>query len=229
MRILGINYSNDAAATLIEDGRVVMAIKEERISRVKHDRFFPARAIQACLSAGNVDLMDLDAIAVAWNPGVHLEAFNYRFSGLPRHHMEFLYNIPNNLFRWADRDVDYMEQVFHFRNSRKLRVFYITHHAAHAASALFRSPFDQAAILTVDGYGERDSTVIWSGKGTEIKRVWTQEYPHSLGSFYAAITQYLGFRPNSGEGKVYISTQGYTKEHIHHINCMVSMFCIYGI
>ena len=202
MRILGINYSNDAAATLLEDGKIVCAIKEERLSRIKHDRSFPVLAIEAALATGKIDLMDLDAVAVFWNPAIHLQSMNYRFSGLPRHHIEFLYNIPNNLFRWVNDDVDYMEQVFHFKTGRKLRVFYVNHHAAHAAGALFRSPFNESAIVTVDGYGERDSTVIWDGSGNTLKRLWHQEYPHSIGSFYAAITQYLGFRPNSGEGKV---------------------------
>lgn len=202
MRILGINYSNDAAATLLKDGAIISAIKEERFSRIKHDRAFPVQAIEACLATGGIDLMDLDAVAVFWNPAIHLQAMNYRFSGLARHHMEFLYNIPNNLFRWVNDDVDYMEQVFHFKNGRNLQVFYINHHAAHAASALFRSAFESSAILTVDGYGETDSTVIWDGSGNTLKRLWQQEYPHSIGSFYAAITQYLGFRPNSGEGKV---------------------------
>ena len=202
MRILGINYSNDAAATLLVDGNIVSAIKEERFSRIKHDRSFPVQAVEACLAEGKTDLMGLDAVAVFWNPAIHLQAMNYRFSGLPRHHMEFLYNIPNNLFRWVNDDVDYMEQVFHFKNGRKLQVFYVNHHAAHAASALFRSSFESSAILTVDGYGEKDSTVIWDGSGNRLKRLWTREFPHSIGSFYAAITQFLGFRANSGEGKV---------------------------
>ncbi len=202
MRILGINYSNDAAAALLDDGVIVSAIKEERFTRVKHDRAFPIHAVEACLATGGIELLDLDAVAVFWNPAIHLRAANYRFSGLPRHHVEFLYNIPNHLLSGIDQDVDFMEQVFHFKNGRKLHVFYVNHHAAHAAAALYRSPFKSAAVLTVDGYGERDSTVIWDASAKGIKRLWHQEFPHSIGSFYAAMTQYLGFRPNSGEGKV---------------------------
>ena len=202
MRILGINYSNDSAITILEDGRVLCALKEERISRIKHDRSFPARALQECLNKNQLTLNDMDAIAVFWNPGIHLKTLTYRFSGLPRHHLEFLYNIPNFILPNINENIEYMVQTFVFSNGKKLPIYYVTHHAAHAAAAFYRSPFKEAAILTVDGYGEKDSTVIWYGTQDGIKRLWHQEYPHSIGSFYAAVTQYLGFKPNWGEGKV---------------------------
>src|SRR5262249_31340566 len=94
------------------------------------------------------------------------------------------------------------EQVFHLAGGKRLRVYYVTHHLAHAAGALFSSPYDRAAILTVDGYGERDTAVIWRAHGTTFERLWSQEVPHSLGAYYAAMTQCLAFRPTSGEGKV---------------------------
>jgi carbamoyltransferase len=202
MRVLGINFSNDSAASMVVDGRVVFAAQEERYKRVKHYAGFPDAAISAALKAGQARLDDLDAVAFFWNPGVHAATMNWRQSSTPRHHMEYLFDVPNNLLPRIGQIPESTEQIFHLPGGKRLRVVYVTHHLAHAAGALFTSPFQQAAILTVDGYGERDSTVIWDAQGTTFKRLWTQEYPHSLGAYYAAVSQFLGFKPNSGEGKV---------------------------
>lgn len=202
MKVLGINFSNDAAASMVVDGRVTMAVQEERFKRQKHYAGFPESAMSACLKAGKAKVEDLDAVAFFWNPAIHAATPSWRQSSVPRHHMEFLYDLPNHLLPKTGPAPEVMEQVFHLAGGRKLRTFYVTHHLAHAAGALFSSPFDQAAILTLDGYGERDSSVIWRARGTTFERLWTQEFPHSLGGYYAAITQYLGFKPNSGEGKL---------------------------
>ena len=204
MRVLGVNFSNDAAAAIMVDGRVEMAVQEERFARVKHYAGFPERAIDACLSRSGCCMEDVDAVAFFWNPGIHATVPSRRMSSVPRHHLEFLYDLPNHLLpRFGPGQVpEVTEQVFHFSNGKRLRIFYVTHHLAHAAGALFSSPFEEAAVLTADGYGERDSTVIWRASGTRFERLWTQEFPHSLGSYYAAMTQFLGFKANSGEGKV---------------------------
>lgn len=202
MKVLGLNFSNDAAAALVVDGRVVMAVQEERFRRVKHYAGFPATAMDACLRAGGMTLGDLDAVAFFWNPAIHAATHQRRLSATPRHHLEFLYDVPNHLLPALGPAPEAMEQVFHLGGNGRLRIFYVTHHLAHAAAALFCSPHRDAAILTVDGYGERDASVIWRGSGTHFQRLWTREFPHSLGSFYAAFTQYLGFKPNSGEGKM---------------------------
>src|SRR5262249_47946197 len=94
------------------------------------------------------------------------------------------------------------QQVFHLRSGRRLNVQYVTHHICHAASTLYRSPFDECALLTVDGYGERTSASIAIGRGLDIETVPEIEFPHSIGSVSAAVTEYLGFRPNRDEGKV---------------------------
>ncbi|HOU52725.1 MAG TPA: carbamoyltransferase C-terminal domain-containing protein [Myxococcota bacterium] len=201
MRVLGLNFSNDAAASLVVDGRVVMAVQEERFRRVKHYAGFPEAAIRACLKAGGLRLADLDAVAFFWNPGIHAATPSWRQSTVPRHHLEFLFDVPNHLLPQWGSPPEVMEQVFHAPGRRPLRIYYVTHHLAHAAAALFTSPHQEAAILTLDGYGERDSSVLWQARGTTFERLWTQEYPHSLGAYYAAISQYLGFKPNSGEGK----------------------------
>lgn len=208
MRILGINFSNDSAASMIVDDRVTMAVQEERFRREKHFSGFPDQAVAACLKSAvpaglnAPGLADLDAVAFFWNPAIHAATPNWRMSTTPRHHMEFMYDVPNHLLPRVGPVPEVMEQVFHLDGGRRFRVYYVTHHLAHAAGALFASPHTRAAILTVDGYGERDATVIWSGSGTTLKRLWTREFPHSLGSMYAAVTQFLGFKANSGEGKV---------------------------
>lgn len=206
MRVLGINFSNDAAASIVVDGRVVMAVQEERFSRTKHFAGFPDRAIDACLKAAGCGVEDLDAVAFFWNPAIHAAAHSWRMSSVPRHHMEFLYDVPNHLLprlgAAAAVAPEATEQAFHLAGGKRLRVVYVTHHLAHAAGALLSSPHAEAAVLTLDGYGERDSSVIWRASGTRFERLWTQEYPHSLGSYYAALTQFLGFKANSGEGKV---------------------------
>ena len=203
MLVLGINYSNDSAACIVKDGEVLGASQEERFSRVKHDRSFPTRAIRFCLDRAGVTLEDCDAVAFFWNPGIHAQVFNAKQSAMPRHHLEFLYNVPNHLLRAFPGDpVEELEQIFRMKSGKKLHIHYVNHHLCHAASTLFRAPFEEAALLTVDGYGERASTHIAVGKGLDIQTLATIEFPHSVGSFYAAFTEYLGFAPNSGEGKV---------------------------
>lgn len=202
MKVLGINFSYDASASIVEDGKVVFAVQEERFARIKHYAGFPSNAISSCLQACGCSLNDLDAISFFWNPAIHATAPSWRLSSIPRHHLEYLFNVPNHLLPLLGKAPNVFEQVFYLSNGKRLPIFYVTHHLAHAAGGFFSSPFEEAAILTVDGYGERDSTVIWKATKTGFERVWTQEFPHSLGSFYAAVTQYLGFKPNSGEGKV---------------------------
>jgi carbamoyltransferase len=201
--VLGINFSNDAAASIVRDGEVLGAAQEERFSRIKHDRSFPSRAIDFCLRRAHARLEDVDAVGFFWNPGIHAQVFNSRMSGQPRHHLEYLYDVPNHLLRaWSGDTVASLEQTFRMKSGRKLVIHYVTHHLAHAASTLFQAPWDEAALLTIDGYGERTSTHIARGRGLEIETLHTIEFPHSVGSLYAALTEYLGFRANSGEGKV---------------------------
>lgn len=201
--VLGVNHSNDSAATLVVDGHVVAASQEERWSRQKHDRSFPHRAVRFCLEDQGLTLDDVDAVAFFWNPGIHAEAAGWRQVAQPRHHLEYLYSLPANLLpAWDGDGVDSVEQVFRTKGGRTLRIHYVTHHLCHAASVLYRAPFEDCAILTVDGYGERASTHIAAGRGLSIETLHTIEFPHSVGMLYAALTQYLGFKANSGEGKV---------------------------
>jgi len=203
MLVLGINHSNDAAACVVRNGEILGGAQEERFTRIKHDSSFPARAVDFCLKRAGAKLEDVDAVGFFWNPGIHAQTFNRRQSSQPRHHLEYLYNVPNNLLRiWPHDRVSAMEQTIRMQSGRTLTIHYVTHHLAHAASALFGSPFEEAALLTVDGYGERACTHIAVGRGLDIETLHTIEFPHSVGSLYAAFTEYLGFKANSDEGKV---------------------------
>ncbi len=207
MKVLGLNHSIDAAAALVVDGVAVAAVAEERLSRIKHDSAFPAQAVRYCLDHAGLTLADVDAVGFFWNPGIHAEPSNFRMTAVPRHHLEYLYGVPVHLMRHFDgRSVERVDQTLWLDGGHPLRIHYLTHHDCHAAGSFVRSPFDRAAILTVDGYGERTAThigrAITDDSGTRIETLRTLDFPHSVGSLYAALTQYLGFRANNGEGKV---------------------------
>jgi carbamoyltransferase len=191
----------------------VGAVLEERFSRVKHDRDWPARAIAWCIQQGGVSLNELSHVAFFWNPALQLDYPHPGRSRSYRHHGDYLHMVPSWLLGALNGPLggisgDCTTQSFQLDGrGRPLQVHYVTHHRTHAAAAFLPSPFDAAAALTVDGYGEREATTLgdWSrdrdGRWSYrlLERV---EYPQSLGAFYAAVTGWLGFRTNSGEGKV---------------------------
>ncbi|MDP6945756.1 MAG: carbamoyltransferase N-terminal domain-containing protein, partial [Myxococcota bacterium] len=183
MKVLGINFSNDAAASLIVDGHVVAAVQEERLSRIKHDGAFPARAVRYCLEAGGLSLRDIDSVAFFWNPGKHAEPANRRLTSVPRDHLEYLYAVPVHLMRHFDGvGVERVEQTLWLEGGHPLRIHYLTHHDCHAAGAFYRSGFDSAAVLTVDGYGERTATHIARANAGGIETLQTLDFPHSVGA-----------------------------------------------
>ena len=203
MIVLGINHSNDAATAVARDGRVIAASAEERFSRIKHDGGFPHQAMGFSLGEVGCGLEECDAVAFFWNPVQQMDAPHGRLVSKPRHHLEYLFSLPNQLLAGRDLlDVPFVELKVPLAPGHPLRLFYVDHHLCHAAHAFYESPFDQAAILTVDGYGERVSTLIGKGSGRNIEHLLKIPFPHSVGSVYAALTQYLGFRANAHEGKV---------------------------
>ncbi len=207
MNILGISFGLDAAAAFVRDGRIVAAAADERFTRRKHSDAFPVASIEYCLAEAGAGLADLDAAAFFWNPGLHLQSFNRRFATHYRHHLEYLISAPMQLLRLADQAGEStattsVELVLRRGDAGDLRTVYVTHHLAHAASAFYPSPFDEAAILTLDGYGERACALLAVGRGHRIEPLAEIEFPHSLGAFYAAVTQYLGFQANNEEGTV---------------------------
>ena len=202
-KILGLNAVGfNTAATLVCDGQVVFAAEEERLIREKRTRRFPMQAIREALRVAGLRLEDLDGVAVGWNPAINLEAFNPAQSQRQRFMGELFYSVPNHLMTLQQDSAPLLSrQTVEFLDGSQLNVSYVTHHLAHAAS-FFCSPFDRAAIMTIDAFGERQSVLFAVGEGERLRTVWSQDFPHSLGAFYSTMTEYLGFRAQSDEWKV---------------------------
>ena len=201
MNILGINWGeHDSAASLLQEGRLVAAVEEERLSRIKHAPFaFPARAARYCLEAGGVTPDDVDVVAFSFSPTV----------GLGRGLWHALRHFPRaNFIALAElaRRVWYIAPPAYARYELKLpartRVVFVPHHLAHAASAFYVSPFEEAAVLVVDAMGEWPVTSLYRGAGNRLEALESVSFPHSLGFYYSAFTEFLGFNPFDGEYKV---------------------------
>jgi carbamoyltransferase len=204
MRVLGISaHFHDAAAALVEDGRIVAAAEEERFSRMKHDARFPHRAIAHCLKAGGIEAEDLDYVIFYEKP---LRKFERILVNQLRTFPHGLPQFVRALGTWLTERVWQKEEMVAALGCDPERVLFSEHHLSHAASAFLCSPFSSAAILTVDGVGEWATTAIWRGvtdeAGTRIEPVREIHFPHSIGLLYSAITAYLGFEVNEGEYKV---------------------------
>jgi carbamoyltransferase len=199
VRILGISaYYHDSAAALVEDGRIVNAAQEERFTRVKGDAGFPQHAIGWCLDDAGVSIEEVDHVVFYEQPVVKFERLLTSYlATAPRGLQSFLSSMPSWLTNklWLEREI-----------ARELgirrRIWFGTHHLSHAASAFFPSPYEDAAILTIDGVGEW-STATWGvGRGGRIELVEEMRFPNSLGLLYSAFTYYCGFKINSGEYKL---------------------------
>jgi carbamoyltransferase len=203
MLILGLNDSNSAAA-VVRDGILLAAAREERFNRIKHSDAFPRGAAEYCLKTAGAEIRDVDHVVFAWNPGHEIEPLDDMSS--VRQHRQFLHYVPNNLLALVkghkrNKKIDSISQVFRIPG-KDLNIHFLPHHASHAAGCFFTSPFDDALILTVDAYGDDTSMEMFHGSSNRVRSISRTLYPHSLGSVYAAVTQYLGFRPNVDEWKV---------------------------
>ncbi len=162
--ILGISFGIDTSACLVRDGHTISAVLEERFSRIKHDRGWPAKAIAHCLEAGDTSLDQVDSIAFFWNPALQLDFPHPGRSRTYRHHGDYLHMVPSWLLGGLSTPVQgpWTRQTIALDGRNPLTITYVTHHLCHAAAAFFPSPYDSAAVLTVDGYGERASACIGS-------------------------------------------------------------------
>jgi carbamoyltransferase len=199
-KILGLSaYYHDSAACLVADGRIVAAAQEERFTRKKHDSGFPARAAAYCLREGAVaSAADCDFVVFYDKPFVKFERLLLSYlHEAPRGLPSFLKAMPLWLKKklWMSEDI--AEQLAYDG-----RILYTEHHEAHAASAFFPSPFERAAILTIDGVGEWATASVGVGEGNRIRVLEELHFPHSLGLLYSAFTAYTGFKVNSGEYKL---------------------------
>jgi carbamoyltransferase len=197
--VLGISaFYHDSAAALIIDGRVVAAAQEERFTRKKHDADFPRHAVEYCLRQGNLAARDLDYVVFYEKPLRKFERIlETYFAFAPRGFRSFSMSLPI----WL-KDKLYLGRTIRKALDTKAPVIFTDHHESHAASAFFASPFDTAAILTLDGVGEWSTTTMGVGKVNRIHLTDHLSFPHSLGLLYSAFTYYCGFKVNSGEYKL---------------------------
>jgi carbamoyltransferase len=201
MRILGISaFYHDSAAALIQDGRIVAAAQEERFSRRKHDARFPRHAIDYCLQEAGASVGELDSVAFYDKPFLKFERLLETYLAFaPRGFRSFAQAVP----LWVREKL--FQRQFIGRQLPGLaadRLLFAEHHLSHAASAFFPSPFEEAAVLTMDGVGEWATTSAAFGRGNDLQILREIHFPHSLGLYYSAFTYYAGFRVNSGEYKL---------------------------
>src|SRR6266480_4410731 len=199
--ILGISsFYHDSAAALIRDGEIIAAAQEERFSRRKHDPRFPRLAIAYCLREAQLKASELTTVAFYEKPMVKFERLletylAYAPDGFP----SFREALP----LWADLKLSLPEKIqTELGSDFKGQLYFADHHESHAASAFFPSPFQQAAILTLDAVGEWTTSSIGLGIGNSISLTHEMRFPHSLGMLYSALTYYTGFKVNSGEYKL---------------------------
>lgn len=202
MYIFGLTTLGDSAATLIKDGRIIAAAEEERFSRKKHHSGFPYKAIEFCLDYAGITLKDVEHVGHYWKPWV------LRHKAMQAVKAAF---VSRDMFKArADRGVAQVSDSYlgMFKHPKRLRehfgpsdfkFHYLEHHQTHAASAFFVSPFDSAAILTWDGTGEDTTTLFCKGRGNKIEVLKRIKLPHSLGQFYSAVTNYIGFDMFAGD------------------------------
>src|SRR5438128_3608938 len=200
MHILGIScYFHDSAAAVLSDGVLVAAAEEERFTRKKHDYEFPQHAIDFCLRAGGLAAGDLDYVAFFEKPFVKLERLLLStMQTFPRSHKLFR----EAMITWLGDKLWVKHLIQKRLGIPASKVLFSEHHLSHAASAFFCSPFEEAAILTVDGVGEWTTASMGLGKGTDVRLLREIRFPHSLGLLYSAFTAFLGFEVNEGEYKV---------------------------
>jgi carbamoyltransferase len=201
MNILGISaYYHDSAAALIRDGEIVTAAQEERFTRKKHDSRFPTSAIDYCLQAGGVTIEQLDYVVFYEKPLVKFDRLLETYIAYaPRGFKQFMMGIP----LWLRQKLHLPREMDKaLQKKYKGRYVFTDHHESHAASAFFPSPFEEAAILTMDGVGEWATASFGSGRGNKIDITNVLHFPHSLGLLYSAFTYFTGFRVNSGEYKL---------------------------
>lgn len=205
-KILGISaFYHDSAAALIIDNKVIAAAQEERFNRVKYYSEFPSEAIKYCLEEGNLEFTDLDAIVFYDKPFLKFERLlDTYYAFAPKGLRSFLKAMPLWLHKklFLKKTIRQELKALGFKDTKNLKLLFSEHHLSHAASAFYASPYNHAAILTIDGVGEWATATIGIGENESIKVLKELQFPHSVGLLYSAFTYFLGFKVNSGEYKL---------------------------
>jgi len=199
-RILGLSaYYHDSAACLVEDGRIVAAAQEERFTRKKHDAGFPSNAVAYCLREAGITAGALNLVGFYEKPLVKFERLLETYVACaPRGLKSYLMALP----LWLTDKLWMADDIRDHLEGYEGEVLFGEHHESHAASAFYPSPFEQAAVITIDGVGEWATSSIGAGSGNRLEMLRELRFPHSLGLLYSAFTYFTGFRVNSGEYKV---------------------------
>ncbi len=221
MNIIGYFQGIDPAACLVRDGELAAYIEEERLVRYKHaPGLFPVRAVEACLQQAGLTLADVDAFAYGWDvpryTGGTMRAFYDRLNAQAPHD-EGTRRWQNGTLSWFN-EANVKERLRlalarHFGAPAPPTLCFFPHHASHAAAAFFLSPFDEALVCTIDGSGDSQCVTLWHGHGEALDLIHEIEIPHSLGWFYAALTEFLGFAAYDGEYKV-MGLAAYGRENL---------------
>ncbi|RZD44400.1 MAG: hypothetical protein CXT78_06685 [Thaumarchaeota archaeon] len=202
MIILGLNHGEiNSSAVLLKNGKILAGAPEERFIRIKKTKSFPKNSIEFCLSEADIKLKECDYVAQAWNPGEYWRKFNPLLSGNRIKREDYLYTVRDNLYNFTERKIPSWT-FLDSEGDEMPPIYFVRHHLTHAANAFFLSPFDESAILTCDHRGEFETTTFGLGKNLDIEIFSKQTMPHSLGLFYAAFTELLGYRADNDEWRV---------------------------
>lgn len=215
MLILGINaYHGDSSACLIEDGKILCAIEEERLNRIKHWAGFPTESIKWCLDYSDINLEEIDYIAVSRNPSARIHKKLLRLLQ-KRPNLKFFKDRFNNLRKLQDIKSQICRLFNIQKGSLKAEIVNVEHHSSHIASSYMISGMDSASCISVDGFGDFVSVMRSECEGSKLNIIDTVDYPHSLGIYYTALTQFLGFNNYGDEYKV-MGLSAYGKSNYHN-------------
>jgi carbamoyltransferase len=207
MYIMGISaFYHDSAACLLKDGKIIAAVQEERFTRKKHDSSFPRHSIQFCIKEAGISPDQISNIVFYEKPFIKFERLIETYLGyVPRGFLSFSKIIPiwikDKLFQ-KTKILNELNETIKTKINWRERILFSEHHLSHAASAFFPSPFQNAAVITIDGVGEWTTTSVAIGEGNKLKIIKELHFPHSIGLLYSAFTYYIGYKVNSGEYKV---------------------------
>jgi carbamoyltransferase len=224
--VLGINATGALmSACILKDGNIIAASAEERFSRIKRDSSFPHNAIKFCLQDAGITFSQLDLISVGWNPAFYMDRNANSVSQALKDKGLYLHYVVNELGSAEYTDsISHIEQNLLFKDGTKIPIEYTDHHLAHASYAFNSSGYDSALVVVLDGYGEIHTGGIFKIDDKKHDVISTAKFPHSIGLFYSAITQYLGFRPNSDEWKVMaLASSGNSENYKQQFSNMIKV------
>lgn len=199
MKILGLNaYYHDSAAAIIENGQIICAIEEERLSQKKHDNSFPVLAVNKCLEQTSLKISDIDLVCYYEKP---LLKFERILEGIVKHFPKSYKMFISSVPEWLNEKIIIEKQIRKKLNYNG-KIVFSNHHLSHAAASFYTSQFEKATVITIDGVGEYQTTVIWKANKNKLNLIKEITYPNSLGLLYSTFTSFLGFEVNEGEYKL---------------------------